>query len=102
MMSIHEAEDHPQFISTNRHIMQGYVDLIQIAWLPGRNVLRGISRVTGGDRYVVTIATNGYTAQDAQVDDPHTRAVLEKGDGDLLRLIIERDANAIVEWSVRF
>ncbi len=102
MMSIHEAKDHPQFISTNRHIMQGYIDLVRIEWLPGRNILRGISRVTGGDSYVVTIATNGYTARSAQVDDPNTRAVLENGDNGLSRLIIKRDENAIVEWTVRF
>ncbi|MHC4744973.1 MAG: hypothetical protein ACYS8Z_23910, partial [Planctomycetota bacterium] len=102
MMSIHEAEDHPQFISTNRHIMQGYVDLIRIEWLPGRNILRGISRITGGDRYVVNIATNGYAARAAQVNDPDTRVSLENGDKGLSKLIIERDENGIVEWTVEF
>jgi hypothetical protein len=102
MLSIHEAKDHPQFISTNRHIMQGYMDLIRIEWLPGRNILRGISRITGGDSYVVTIATNGYTARAAEVDDPNTRAALENSDNDLSRLIIKRDENAIVEWTVKF
>jgi len=102
MMSIHEVEDHPQFIATNRHIMQGYIDLIRIEWLPGRNILRGISRVTGGDSYVVTIATNGYTARAARVDDPNTRVALENAGNGLSRLTIKRDENAIVEWSVEF
>jgi len=102
MMSIHKAEDHPQFISTNRHVMQGYIDLIRIEWLPGRNILRGISRITGGDSYVVTIATNSYTARAAKVDDPNTRATLKNGDNGLSRLIIKRDENAIVEWTVEF
>ena len=102
MMSIHEAKDHPQFISTNRHIMQGYVDLVRIEWLPGRNILRGISKITGGDNYVVTIATNGYTARKAEVDDSNTRAVLENSDSGMSRLIITRDENAIVEWTVKF
>ena len=102
MMSIHQAEDHPQFISTNRHIMQGYIDLIQTEWLVGRNILRGISRITGGDSYVVTIATNGYSARAAQVDDPNAQAVLEDGENGLSRLIIQRDENAIVEWTVQF
>lgn len=102
MMSIHEAKDHPQFISTNRHIMQGYIDLIRVEWLPGRNILRGISRITGGDSYVVTIATNGYTARAAQIDDPSSQVVLENDDNGLSRLIIKRDENAIVEWTVKF
>ena len=67
-----------------------------------RRIMRGISRLTGGDSYVVTIATNGYTARSAQVDDPDTRAVLENGDNGLSRLTIKRDENAIVEWTVKF
>jgi hypothetical protein len=102
MMSVHEVQGHPQFISTNRHIMQGYIDLIRIEWLPGRNILRGVSRITGGDRYVVTIATNGYTARAARVDDANTTTELENGDNGLSRLIIQRDENAIVEWTVEF
>jgi hypothetical protein len=102
MMSIHEAEDRPQFISTDRHIMQGYLDLIRIEWLPGRNILRGISRIIGGDRYTITIATNGYAARAAKVDDPNTLAALENGDNGLSRLIIRRNENAIVEWTVEF
>ena len=102
MMSVHQVKDHPQFISTNRHIMQGYTDLIKTEWLPGRNILRGISRVIGGDNYIVTIATNGYTARSAQVDDPDTSVTLENSDNGLSNLIIKRDNNAIVEWTLNF
>lgn len=102
MMSVHEVTGHPQFISTNRHIMQGYIDLVRIEWLPGRNILRGISKITGGDSYVITIAANGYTPQTAQVNDPDTRAILENTDSGLVRLIITRDENAVVEWIVKF
>lgn len=102
MMSIHQVEDHPQFISTNRHVMQGYIDMVKIEWLAGRNILRGISRVVGGDSYVVTIATNGYTARSAQASDPNTSVKLENSDNGLTRLVIKRDENAIVEWTVKF
>jgi hypothetical protein len=102
MMSVHEAKDHPQFISTNRHIMQGYTDMVKIEWLPGRHILRGISRITGGDSYRVTIATNGYTVRSAHVDDPSTRVKLDSSDNGLSRLILERDGNALVEWTVKF
>ncbi len=102
MMSVHQAEDHPQFISTNRHIMQGYLDMIKTEWLPGRNVLKGISRVVGGEDYIVTIATNGYTAKSAKVENSNTHVKLNHGDKGLSRLIIKRDENAIVEWTVEF
>jgi hypothetical protein len=37
MLSIHRAEAHPQFLSTNRHLMQGYVDLVGVPqWMQRR------------------------------------------------------------------
>jgi len=102
MISIHEAREHPQFISTNRHIMQGYIDLVQIEWLPGRNILRGISKITGDDPYVITAAANGYVAKTAEVNDPDTKAVLENTDSGLVKLTLTRSKNAIVEWTVKF
>ena len=102
MMSVHEASAHPQFIATNRHVMQGYLDLVHVEWLPGRNMLRGISRIVGGDPYVVTIAANGYVPQDAQVNDSHTGARIANADDGLAKLTLTRAENAIVEWSVTF
>jgi hypothetical protein len=102
MLSLHEKQDHPQFISTNRHVMQGYIDLIHIEWLPGRNLLRGISRVVGEDPYVVSIMSNGFVAKNAEVSDTRTKADLDPGHNGLVKLRLLRPANAIVEWAVRF
>ena len=102
MMSVHEVTDHPQFISTNRHVMQGYVDLVRTEWLAGRNLLRGISRITGGDNYAVTIATNGHKARCATVNDRDTQAELATVGSGLVKLTLTRTENAIVEWTVGF
>jgi len=102
MMSVHEVAAHPQFISTNRHIMQGYLDLVHIEWLPGRNILRGISRIVGGDPYVVTIAGNSYAPQNAEVNDARTKAQIASVDDGLVKLTLTRSENAVVEWSVTF
>ncbi len=102
MMSVHEVSVNPQVISTNRHIMQGYIDLIQTRWLVGRNILKGVSRITGGDPYVVTIAGNGYRLNGADVNDRSAAVgIVNLGNG-LSKMTIIRNANAIVEWSVRF
>jgi len=102
MMSVHQAKGHPQFISTNRHVMQGYIDMVKTEWLPGRNILRGISRVVVGDDYVVTIATNGYKARSVRIDNPNTTMDFENVDDGLTRLTIKRGENGIVEWIVKF
>jgi hypothetical protein len=102
MMSVHEVTAHPQFISTNRHIMQGYLDLVHIEWLPGRNILRGISKIVGGDPYVVSIAGNSYAPQNAEVNDARTKARIASVDDGLVKLTLTRSENAVVEWSVTF
>lgn len=102
MMSVHAVADHPQFISTNRHVMQGYVDLVRTEWLAGRNLLRGISRIARGDSYEVTIATNGYQARWATVNDPDTKAQLATIGNGLAKLTLVRAESAIVEWTVGF
>jgi len=102
MMSVHKVADHPQFISTNRHVMQGYLDLVRTEWLAGRNLLRGISRIAGGDSYEVTIATNGHQARWATVNDPDTKAQLTTVGNGLAKLTLVRAESAIVEWTVGF
>ena len=82
--------------------MQGYIDLIQVEWLAGRNLLRGVSRIVGDDPYVVTIATNGFAPQSAEVSDSRTQAGLGPVHNGLAELRLIRSENAIVEWTVRF
>ena len=76
--------------------------MIKTEWLPGRNIFRGVSRVTGDDDYVVMIATNGYKPGNARADDPDTSVHFENVDDGLTRLTIKRDENGIVEWIVKF
>lgn len=69
MMSVHEAVSHPQFLSTNRHIMQGYVDLASYpVWDPAAKTLSGKSRIVKGEPYEIVIAENGYRASAARAD----------------------------------
>jgi hypothetical protein len=82
--------------------MQGYVDLVRTQWLPGRNLLQGISRIVGGDKYAVIVAASGRTARSVTVSDPDTQAELETIDDGLVRLTLTRAENAIVEWTIGF
>ncbi|MGH9969024.1 MAG: NPCBM/NEW2 domain-containing protein [Pyrinomonadaceae bacterium] len=43
--------DHPQLISTSRHLTQGWVDLISQTYSPTANSYRGRSKVVGKDPY---------------------------------------------------
>ncbi len=102
MMSIHEVCSHPQFISTNRHIMQGYLDLKDVTWQSDQNILNGLSQVVGGDPYVVTIAANGYLPDHVKTDDSEVKLAIKEAKNGLIELMITAQKNALVSWQIHF
>jgi hypothetical protein len=103
MMSLHVVEPHPQFLSTDRHVMQGYVDLVRRpAWNAARRALIGVSRVIGGEAYRVVIATNGRSAQDCSATGAEAQVrVLDEKTG-LIELALHADQNREAPWQVVF
>jgi hypothetical protein len=102
MISVRQCLDHPQVISTNRHIMQGYLDLEGVDWDEKRQVLTGVSKVIGEDPYVITIAPNAYDHLKVVCSDQATKKEISSTKDGLTLLILERPENGSVEWSVYF
>jgi len=103
MISIHAVEKNPQFISTNRHIMQGLVDMTGLPeWDAGKRILSGRSKVVGGEVYKVVIALNGYKPSGCSAKN--ARARIEKFDNvnDLAMLSISARNSGEVEWTVSY
>lgn len=103
MISIHAIEENPQFISTNRHIMQGLVDMkVLPAWNETNKVLTGKSSVIGGEEYKVVIALNGFKT--LKCSAPNARAKIELTDSEknLAVLSILSVKNSDIEWSISF
>ncbi|MGZ3909821.1 MAG: alpha-galactosidase [Flavisolibacter sp.] len=66
--AIREKTNHPQIISTNRHITQGGYDLLNVLWK--QNNLSGISKVVKNDKYELYIyLPKGYTIQSALMEN---------------------------------
>jgi hypothetical protein len=102
MISIHEREPNPQFISTSRHVIQGYVDMVTCEWDAGKNRLMGVSRVVGGEPYEVVIAANGLRVQGCSARGAQAR-VRSIGDASgLLALVLESPEGGEVAWDVSF
>jgi len=99
MLSVHQVEANPQFISTDRHIMQGYLDLEKYpVWDPAKHELSGVSRVIGGETYRVFIALNGYNPLKAA----EGCEILPTGEDGLAILSIRRPRSEPVRWTVHF
>ena len=119
MLSVREVREFPQYLSTSRHLMQGYVDMLGCDWNGKQKMLQGVSAVVGGEPYIVIIAYNGRKPVSAKVDDgiyeslkasayPEgaklATATIRKlpGADDLAELILNRPDNGPVAWSVVF
>ncbi|MDD4873073.1 MAG: alpha-galactosidase, partial [Kiritimatiellae bacterium] len=62
VLSLKPVTDHPQLISTSRHITQGIVDVVEEKWDVKARELSGISKVVAGDDYelrIITAASEG-------------------------------------------
>jgi hypothetical protein len=102
MMSVRRSMDRPQVLSTNRHIMQGYLDMVGTEWTPGGKILSGKSKVVGGDPYVVTIAPAGLRPVKVTCADKETEAAFSVGKNGMVKLTLKRKTNGTVQWSLAF
>ncbi|MCX6872378.1 MAG: hypothetical protein NTW21_01000 [Verrucomicrobia bacterium] len=103
MISLHRVETNPQFISTNRHVMQGYVDLIDKPnWNGETKTLSGTSKVIGGETYKVVVACNGLKPAAASAANATARIESLAGTDDLAVLAIASQTNADAKWEIRF
>jgi hypothetical protein len=103
MISIHGVEKNPQFISTNRHIMQGLVDMTVLPlWDGNSNVLTGKSKVIGGEEYKVVIALNGFKPLKCYARNAKAKIQVVDNDKDLAILTILCSDNTELEWNISF
>lgn len=109
ILSLQEVSDHPQLVSTSRHITQGGVDVIALDW-DGRNrVLSGTSKVIGGDPYELRIATpetgSVWRVKSVAVSVADRRkevAIRFNQDGAYARVPILSPETRRVSWRVEF
>ncbi|MEJ7736416.1 MAG: hypothetical protein WKF97_03225 [Chitinophagaceae bacterium] len=98
--SVHEVANHPQFISTNRHIMQGLMELSNVQWNNERKEYSGKAEIVGGETMEIVIAPNGNKAVKVKTDNG--KASFKKTSDGLLVLKISNKTNAAINWKVIF
>ena len=60
MYAIKKVEAVPQLLSTNRHILQGWMDVKELNWNKNNKTLSGIVTVVEGEPFKIVIATNNW------------------------------------------
>jgi hypothetical protein len=96
--AIREQLDHPQIVSTSRHLSQGGVDLVTVEWK--NNILAGRSRVVTGDTYQIAVHVSPdfhlLTATMAGQPAEMTR------EGELARVSFVPAMTGEIEWQMTF
>ncbi|NQV35344.1 MAG: hypothetical protein HQ515_21805, partial [Phycisphaeraceae bacterium] len=101
MVSLRKAQTYPQVISTNRHVLQGWVDLTDVRWEPDTRTLSGTAHVIGGEPFEIVVASNG--AQVLKSDAQGGKSALESHPvAGLSRLTLSATANANIKWTLKY
>jgi len=102
MMSVHAREDTPQIISTNRHIMQGFLDISEQKWLESKNTLKATSEVIGNEVYSIVVATNNHKLKKCKAKDGKCSWKTLDMDNGIIEIKIIPDHTGLLEWELLF
>jgi len=109
VIAIRPVSDHPQILSTSRHVTQGMMDVLEEKWVSASRTLSGKSHVVGGDpmelRITIGAADKAYRAKGIELTGADARAgavaSLAREDG-LLRARIVSPASRDIRWTIQF
>jgi hypothetical protein len=100
MYAIRQKLDRPQIVSTNRHISQGGVDLLEATWNAAAKTLSGRSAVVQDDPYEITVCVpEGFKLRNAEMDG---RKAAAKQDGRWLTIGFTPRATRPIAWELGF
>jgi len=107
ILSVRPTSEHPQVVSTSRHVTQGVIDLSDEQWDAASATLTGTSQVIGGTEYelriVVPVENRSWRLQSAKVLDASSAVPTRFSQtGPTIRVRIVSPHGGSVHWSLRF
>jgi Melibiase len=109
VLAVRLLGEHPQLLSTSRHVTQGVIEVTAESWDAKTNELSGRSKVVGGDDYelrVLTCSNRGEWKSAAvdlsEADRKAGVTISSKEEAGLLRIAIRTPQSRDVQWQARF
>lgn len=107
VLAVRPVANHPQVISTSRHVTQGMVDVSEEKWDDATKTLSGRSKVVAGEAYELRIVTGNrntvpvikLSTADMAAD---VKVAIIPDDNSLIRVQIGTPESREVSWSVNF
>jgi len=105
VLCLHERVDHPQLLSTNRHVSCGGVDVQDVRWAD--NTLRGVTKSPLGDVIVLSITEPaGWEAVAVESSDARVqlgeRLEASGANGVRWRKVVLAGMRPTVAWAIRY
>jgi len=102
MLSIRKVQPNPQVLSTNRHVLQGWVDLADVKWDAAARQLTGTAKVIGGEPFRIVLACNGFKPAGAGAATGKASLAPHQGGAEYATLVLENATTSDAAWSVKF
>lgn len=109
VIAVRPRANHPQLLSTSRHITQGIVDVLEEKWDARKKTLSGRSSLVSGDAYELRIVAEAggklYAADAVEVSSNDKAASVKAAsvtDDKLVRATIISPTSRDVSWTVKF
>jgi hypothetical protein len=109
ILAVQPVLDHPQLLSTSRHVTQGMVDVTAETWDAAKETLSASSTLVANDPYelriVVPVSERSWNAVGASVSADDQAAGVKttiQQDGPKLRVAITSPVSRDVQWQVQF
>ena len=101
MLSVRKVQSNPQVLSTNRHVLQGWVELADVKWDASKQ-LTGKADLIGGEPMRIVLAGNGLKPVKATAEGADATIETHAAAADLAILTLRRPDNGRVSWRVEY
>ena len=102
MYAVRKVQTIPQLLSTNRHILQGWMELKDMQWNNSKKTLAGKAAVVAGEPFKIVIAANNWKLVQVKSNASSIKWENHPQNNDLKILVIENNSTQNIEWSVSF
>ncbi|HSD64460.1 MAG TPA: hypothetical protein VLB50_11700, partial [Ignavibacteriaceae bacterium] len=105
LLTLHEKLQVPQFISTDRHVMQGAVEIENVYWDEAEKILRGVSTGPLHTSHNVSVyipEAHEWTWGGYVLFRDYDSYSLKLVENNIIRVNVQFEKNTKVQWEIRY
>jgi hypothetical protein len=104
LLTLHEKSGKPQFISTDRHVLQGAVEIENVSWNESGKTISGISTGplnTSHNVFVYVPQPHPWTWSGSGLFQDHDSYSLKLVDNNIIRVLVNFEKTDNIKWEIK-